>query len=77
MYITCIKDQYKILGLVKQGDIRNAPNHSIGMTVVYEGISKISTVTGGMTHATELTECDRHGRHDGRKQRWGRREGFE
>lgn len=47
------------------------------MTVTYEGISKISAVTGGMTRATELTECDRHGRHDGRKQRWGRREGFE
>lgn len=38
------------------------------MTVTYEGISNISTVTSGMTHATELTECDRHGRHDGRKQ---------
>lgn len=36
------------------------------MTVAYESISKISTVTGGMTHATELTECDRHGRLDGR-----------
>lgn len=66
-----LKIKIKILGLIKQQNIKNSSNHSLGMTIAYVGISKISTVTSGMTHATELTECDRHGRHDGRKQRLG------